>query len=618
MNRDMLQFLAHKAYKLREWSIKLPTYAGSGHPTSALSAADIMAALFFDAMHYDPDNFENPNNDRFILSKGHASPVLYAVWRELGKLTDEQMKTYREINSPLEGHPTLRFAYTEAATGALGIGLSIGLGEALAARLDNRDYYTYVLLGDGELAEGCIWEAAEVAAYYKVENLIAIADINRLEQSGQTMYGYEIEKYAKKFEAFGWQTFSIDGHNLQELAGTLKTAREMYQGKPKIILAHTVKGKGVSFVENKNGYHGKPFSKEELPKALKELKENYSDAAQYTGNYVWKPDKPKNDQPHTFEPVHMPEPNYHYAEKIPTRKAFGQALAELGNVNQSVIALDGDVKNSTYTEIFEAAHPKRFFECFIAEQNMVSMGVGFDRRGKMPFIATFGAFMTRAHDQIRMAAIGQSTIKLIGSHAGVSIGQDGPSQMGLEDIAMMRALPNSIVLYPSDAVSTYKLLEQMANYNKGISYMRTTRMATPVHYRNDDEFPIGGCKIVRVSDRDEACVVAAGVTLFEALKAYEALQKENINISVIDLYSVKPLDAETLFKIGQASSNRVITVEDHYIQGGIGEAVATTLCNTTIEVINLAVAELPRSGKPEELLAWAGIDADAIIKAVKY
>lgn len=618
MNHEKQKFLEHKAYNLRKNSILLPSYAGSGHPTTCLSAADIVATLFFDIMQYDPDNFENPNNDRFILSKGHASALLYAVWHELGKITDAQMKTYRDINSSLEGHPTLRFKYTEAATGALGIGLSIGLGEALNAKLDARDYYTYVLLGDGELAEGAIWEAAELAAYYKVDNLIAIADINRLGQTGATMYGHHVQKYVDKFEAFGWQTFLADGHNVVDMAQVLTQAKEV-TGKPSIIIAKTIKGRGVDFAQDENGYHGKPFLQDELQRALHELEHNYQVAATYTNDIAWQPHMPKQEKPlEQKKAAKMPTPSYRIEEKIPTRKAYGQALAVLGTVNQNVVSLDGDVKNSTYAELFEAVHPKRFIECFIAEQNMVGMGIGFARRGKLPFISTFGAFMTRAHDQIRMAAIGQSTIKLIGSHAGISIGQDGPSQMGLEDIAMMRALPDSIVLYPSDAVSTYKLLEQMANYNDGISYMRTTRMATPVHYRNDEEFPIGGCKIVRVSQKDQACVIAAGVTLVEALKAYEILQQQNINICVIDLYSIKPLDTETVFRLGQASNNYIITVEDHYIQGGIGEAIAAAMCNTSIEVNSLAVSELPRSGKPEDLLSWAGIDAQSIVKAVMY
>lgn len=617
------KFLEYKAYRIRRWSLLMTAQAGSGHPTSCLSAADIVAALFFDTMHYDPDNFNNPNNDRFILSKGHASPLLYAAWGELGKVTDAELMTYRMFGSPLEGHPTLRFPYADGATGSLGMGLSIGLGMALSAKLDTLPYRTYVLLGDGEMAEGSVWEAIELAAYYKTDNLVAIVDCNRLDQTGQTMLGHDTQEYAERFAAFGWHAVAIDGHDMQQVMRALDDAKKITD-KPIAIIAKTFKGHGVNFVEDKNDFHGKALTKDDLTKALDELAINFPAAAAYHDDYDWKPKLPNHHEKITqisnaHTPIAMPEPTYNQEDKIATRKAYGQALAALGTVAPNVISLDGEVKNSTFAEIFEHAHPERFFQCFIAEQNMVSMGVGFNLRGKTPFISTFGSFMTRAHDQIRMAAIGQSTIRLVGSHAGVSIGQDGPSQMALEDIAMMRALPDSIVLYPSDAVSTYKLIEQMANYHDGISYLRTTRMETPVHYNNMDEFPIGGCKVVRQGDHDHACVVGAGVTLFEALKAYDQLKimEKPLNIAVIDLYSVKPLDVETLITIGKASNNHIITVEDHYLQGGIGEAVAYALRNSGITITCLAVSELPRSGKPEELLAAAGIDAQAIVDVVK-
>jgi transketolase len=618
------KFLEHKAYRIRRWSLLMTGQAGSGHPTSCLSAADIVAALFFDTMHYDPDNFNNPNNDRFILSKGHASPLLYAAWHEAGKLSNEELMTYRMFGSQLEGHPTLRFAYTEAATGSLGIGLSIGLGMALNAKLDKLTYRTYVLLGDGEMAEGSVWEAVEIASYYKADNLVAIVDVNRLDQTGQTMYGHETQSYVDRFNACGWHAVAIDGHDMQHVIRTLEDAKKII-GKPVAIIAKTFKGHGVTFAEDKNGYHGKSFSKDDLNKALDELAKNFPQAAAYHDEHIWKPKLPNHHEAiaqletKKNTSISMPQPKYNKEENLATRKAYGQALAALGNVAPHAISLDGEVKNSTFAEIFEHAHPERFFQCFIAEQNMVSMGVGFDLRGKIPFISSFGAFMTRAHDQIRMAAIGQSTIRLVGSHAGVSIGQDGPSQMALEDIAMMRALPESIVLYPSDAVSTYKLVEQMANYHDGISYLRTTRMDTPIHYNNTDEFPIGKCKVVRQSDHDSACVIGAGVTLFEAVKAYDQLanQEKPIHIAIIDLYSVKPLDTETLITLGKTSNNQIITVEDHYLQGGIGEAVSYALRNSGITITCLAVTKLPQSGKPEELLASAGIDAQAIVNAVK-
>jgi transketolase len=615
------KFLESKAYQLRRWSLLMTGQAGSGHPTSCLSAADIVAALFFNTMHYDPDNFHYPNNDRFILSKGHASPLLYAAWHELGKVTNEELMTYRVFGSPLEGHPTLRFAYAEAATGSLGMGLSIGLGMALNATLDKLDYHTYVLLGDGEMAEGSVWEAIQLAAYYKADNLVAIVDCNRLEQTGETMYDHNLNAYVERFKAFGWHTVAIDGHDMQEVMRSLDDARKI-TGKPTAIIAKTFKGHGVTFVEDKNGFHGKALTKDDLKKALDELAHNFPDAAHYHNEYEWEPKLPHHieiTQKQNNQNISVPEPTYNKADKVATRKAYGQALAALGTVDTDVISLDGEVKNSTFAEIFEHAHPERFFQCFIAEQNMVSMGVGFNLRGKKAYISTFGAFLTRAHDQIRMAAIGQATIHLVGSHAGVSIGQDGPSQMALEDIAMMRALPDSIVLYPCDAVSTYKLVEQMAAYDTGISYLRTTRMDTPVYYNNTDKFAIGGCKVLRQSDTDQACVVGAGVTLFEALKAYDQLEvmEKPIRIAIIDLYSIKPLDVETLIKIGKAANNRIITVEDHYLQGGIGEAVTYALRNTGINITCLAVTELSRSGKPEELLAAAGIDAQAIVNAVK-
>jgi len=616
---ELISFLEQTAYRMREWSLKMTTKAGSGHATSALSAADIMAVLFFYAMRYDPDNFNNPNNDRFILSKGHAAPILYAVWKEVGKLTEEDLLSYRSFGSVLEGHPTLRFPYAEAATGALGIGLSIGAGEALCAKLDTRSYKTFVLMGDSEVSEGCIWEAVQVAAFYKLNNLIGIIDCNRLGQSTPTMEALEgdaADRFKKMFASFGWEPFIVNGHDVKALMKTMDEARDVTD-KPAIIIAKTKKGYGVDLFEDKEGFHGKALKPDQLTVALDQLKKRFP-AAAVPSTYDWKPTLPK-DEPRDFpcEIGAMKKPTFTVGEEIPTRKVYGQALAELGNVCQTVVSLDGEVKNSTYAEIFEKAHPDRFFQCFIAEQNMVSMAVGFNRRGKIPFASTFSAFLSRAHDQIRMAAIGNASLRLVGSHAGVSIGQDGPSQMGLEDIAMMRAIPDSVVLYPADAVSTYQLVHAMANYDAGISYLRTTRMATPILYHNDEPFEIGGCKVLKQSDDDQVCVIGAGVTLFEALKAYEQLAREGVSLSVIDLYSIKPLDLQTIRSVVNKSGKRVITVEDHYVQGGLGEAVAVALCNDEIQIMNLAVIKLPRSGKPAELLADAGIDAAAIVHAVR-
>lgn len=616
--QPLYQFLQRKAYNLRVASLTMTSVAGSGHPTSCLSAADIVSTLFFYAMQFDPQHFNNPHNDHFILSKGHAAPLLYAAWKEMGFLTYEELLAYRSINSPLEGHPTKRFAYAECATGSLGMGLSIGVGMGLAARLNAGDSRAYVLMGDAEIAEGSVWEAAELASFYELDNVIAIVDDNRLGQSTESLHGRNSARYAQQFAAFGWATHVVDGHDITALQQVLDQARAT-QGQPTVIIAQTYKGYGVSFIEDVLGWHGKALDKEQLEQALQELAQKFPEAASYDENsYHWKPKllprgEPKNS--HSF--VSLTKSTYTPGESIPTRKAYGKVLAQLGGIYPDIVCLDAEVKNSTYADIFEDAFPDRFVQCFVAEQNMVGMGVGFDRCGAIPFISTFGVFFNRAFDQIRMAAIGNARLRLVGSHAGVSIGQDGPSQMALEDIALMRTLPNSVVVYPSDAVSTHALVYEMVNYTAGISYLRTTRMATPVIYDSDEKFPIGGCKVLRSTTHDAACVVAAGVTLVEALKAYELLKKEDIHIAVIDLYSIKPLDVSTLIQVGRASNNRIITVEDHYHAGGLGEAVISALRTPHINVACLAVPMLPRSGQPHELLALMGIDAQAIVTAVK-
>lgn len=611
-------FLEYKAFNLRKASLLMTTLAGSGHPTSCLSGADLVAALFFYAMYYDPNNSENPNNDRFILSKGHAAPLLYAAWQQVGVISQEELFTYRKIDSVLEGHPTRRFPYTQVATGALGIGLSIGAGMALSALLHKRSFYTYVLLGDGELAEGSIWEAAELASFYRLHNLVALVDCNRLGQSDESLHGHHVDRYAKKFEAFGWKTEIIDGHDMIQIMSALDKARA-HKDQPTAIIAKTFKGHGVEMLENKEHWHGKVVSKADINTALEQLETRFPAAVHYQDNYDWKPQLPaavSNDGTIQCRDTEIPDVVYKKNDSIATRRAYGNALVAAGRACPAIVSLDGDVKNSTFAELFEAKFPERFFQCFIAEQNMVSMGVGFDRCGDIPFISTFAAFFSRAHDQIRMAAIGTANIRLVGSHAGVSIGADGPSQMGLEDIALMRALPDSIVLYPCDAVSTHQLVGLMVTYNKGISYLRTTRMETPVLYESDERFSIGGCKILRQSANDKVCIIAAGVTVFEALDAYEQLKQQGVMVSVIDLYSIKPIDAQTVIQVGGASGNRIITVEDHYLQGGMGQAVAYELRNTPITLECLAVTKLPRSGEPKQLLAWAGIDATAIVNAV--
>ncbi len=596
--------------------VRMTTKAGSGHLTSALSAADIISVLFFDVMNYDPTNPKNPNNDHFILSKGHAAPILYAVWKEVGFLTQEELMTYREFDSVLEGHPTPRFPWAEAATGSLGQGLSVGAGMAMNAKMFHHDYYTYVLMGDSEVAEGSIWEAAEIAAYYNLSNLIGIIDANRLGQTTQVMDGHHTEKTAEKFRAFGWHTIEVPGHDVEQLIKAFREAKK--SDKPVMIIAKTYKGYGVDLVEDENGHHGKALKPEQAEIALEQLEKRFSKAANYVDPHSWKPEVPHVKQAQTqCEIIIMRKPDYKIGQSYKTRQAYGDALAALGDVCTNVVALDGEVKNSTFAETFEKAHPDRFVQSFIAEQNMIGMAVGFEKLGKIPFASTFSSFMSRAFDQIRMAAIGRAALRLCGSHAGVSIGQDGPSQMGLEDITIMRTLPDSIVLYPSDAVSTWKLVELMANYHDGISYLRTTRMGTPIRYANDEEFKIGGCKVLKQGSNDVACIVAAGITVVNALQAAATLEEQGIAVSVIDLYCVKPLDVQTLLEVGKKSGNRIITVEDHYQAGGIGEAVSFAVRNAEIQVDCLFVDRLPRSGTPDELMGYEEIDADAIVKTVK-
>jgi transketolase len=613
VSADTIKRLKARAYNLRVLSLKATTEAGSGHPTSALSAADIVAALFFHAMQFNTEQPDAPDNDRFILSKGHAAPVLYAAWEQVGVLTESELMTLRHFSSVLEGHPTARFAYTEAATGSLGCGLSIGLGMALSSRLSKQHFYTYVLLGDSEMAEGSNWEAIEIAAHYKTDNLIAIVDLNRLGQSTETLDDHHLKQHVERWQAFGWHTICIDGHVMEQVVAALDEARSI-EGRPTVIVAYTIKGYGLAGIENKEGYHGKAFSKEQLPKLLNELAERFPEEAHMQIERVLlKPGERKRAQRGAAE---IPLASYKIGELVATRKAFGQTLTLLGDYYPEIVSLDAEVKNSTFAELFERRFPERFVQCFVAEQNMIGMAVGFASRHYIPFASTFACFLSRAHDQIRMAATGRAALRLVGSHAGVSIGQDGPSQMGLEDIALMRALPDSIVLYPCDAVSTYGLTHQMALYEHGMSYLRLTRMDTPVIYDAKETFKIGGCKVLRESDNDVACIVAAGITVFEALKAYEELKAKNISVSIIDLYSIKPLDADTLKRIAKKSRGRVITIEDHFIQGGLGEAVCYELRNEDCRIELLAVKELSRSGKPEELLAYHRIDATAIIESV--
>ncbi len=615
-SKQLYPHVGQKAYNLRRWSLVATTEAQSGHPTSCLSAADIMAVLFFHVLKLNKHDIHSVTNDYFILSKGHAVPLLYAVWHELGFLSSQELMSLRRFDSVLEGHPTPRFPCVDVATGSLGIGLSIGVGVALNKLIQHVNAYTYVLMGDSECAEGSVWEAAENAAYHKLSNLVAIVDLNRLGQSGETLDDHHAEQHKLRWEAFGWNDFVVDGHSLSDLIAVFDAIRVQKSEKPTAVIAKTFKGFGVPSLQDKEGLHGKPVPVKELPKVLEELQEQFP---QYAHN---------EEIAKTFScPLRIvPQQNFSdrsvpaeiiQAEPLATRKAFGMALRYFGNSISNLVVLDAEVKNSTYTDLFEQQFSKRFVECFIAEQCMIGAATGFAATGAIPFSATFGAFLTRAHDQIRMAAISQTPLRIMGSHAGVSIGEDGPSQMALEDIAMMRTVPNSVVLYPADGVATFKLVECMIRYNEGISYLRTTRAATPKLYSADETFVIGGCKVVRQSDKDVACIVAAGITLFEALKAYEQLSKENIFVSIIDCYSIKPLDTKTITEVARNAASRIITVEDHYREGGLGEAIASALINERMHITMLAVNKLPRSGKPEELLDYESINAQALVLQVR-
>ncbi len=609
---NTLSTLRNIATQLRIDSIRSTTEAGSGHPTTCMSAAEIVASLFFGEMKHDPKDPGNIDNDRFVLSKGHAAPILYAVWAEAGLFPREELLQLRRIGSDLEGHPTPRLRFVDVATGSLGQGLCAGVGMALNARRIGSDYRTYVLLGDGELAEGSVWEAASMAVHYKLDNLCAIVDVNGLGQSQATQFDHDMERIAAHWKGWGWQTLTVDGHDVQQLTDAYATARGT-SGRPTVVLARTLKGKGVAWIEGKEGWHGKALKKEEAQKAIQELEQQMTPASG-TPTIARPRSKSRTDPAPDYGKIAAPA--YKKGDLVATREAWGTALAALGAVDTRVVALDADVKNSTFSEKFEKAHPQRFFEAFIAEQGMIGAAMGLAARGAIPFPSTFACFLTRAADFIRMAGISFVNVKLAGSHAGVSIGEDGPSQMALEDLAMFRAVPNCTVLYPCDAMSTERLVVEMARLD-GLAYMRTSRPKTPLLYGPDETFPIGGCKVLRQSNSDAATVIAAGVTVHEALKAHDDLQKSGINIRVIDLYSVQPVDVATLTAAAQATDGVVLTVEDHYSTGGIGDAVSEALVPAGVVVRRLAVREIPRSGQPEELMDRYGISARHIADAVR-
>ncbi|MCP9446448.1 MAG: transketolase [Nitrospira sp.] len=613
VSSDLITFLRNKATQLRIDSVRATSEAGSGHPSSCCSAADIVAVLFFSVMRYDPRTPKASNSDRFVLSKGHAAPLLYAAWAEAGLFPTDDLLQLRTLTSDLEGHPTPRLPFVDMATGSLGQGLAVGVGLALnAKRLEKNSARTYVLMGDGESVEGSVWESVELARHFKLDNLCAIVDVNRLGQSDPTMLQHDMQAYKARWRGFGWNALVVDGHNHKALLAAFAEAAKV-KGKPTVLLAKTLKGKGISFMENHPSWHGKPIPKgAESQKAIDELTRLIKPSKAVP---KIKPLPPPTSRAKPTKS--MASPFYKLGDLVATREAFGTALVALGEADPSVVALDADVKNSTYTDKFAKQFPDRFFENFIAEQNMVGAAAGLAACGNVPFVATFAAFFTRAYDFIRMAAISESNIKLVGTHVGVSIGEDGPSQMGLEDIAMMAAQPGMTVLYPSDATATHRLVEAAARH-KGMTYLRTGRPKTPVLYGPEESFHIGGSKVLRQSSADSLTIVAAGVTLFEALKAYDKLQAAGISVRVIDLYSIVPIDRTTLLDSARATQNRILTVEDHYAHGGLGDAVLNAVSTEGIKVHKLAVRQIPHSGKPEELIDHYGIGARTIVEAVNH
>jgi transketolase len=588
-------------------SIRASTAAGSGHPTSSLSAAHLLAVLWADHLRYDVDDPRNLGNDRFVLSKGHASPLMFSLLKAAGAISDEQLMSFRRFGSPVQGHPVPveGMPWIDVATGSLGQGLPIGLGMALAMKLDDSPARVWVLLGDSEVAEGSVWEAMENASFHGAANLNAILDMNRLGQRGPTMLEWNGRAYVDRARAFGWDAFEVDGHDVEAIHGAYRRAEESRD--PTLVVARTEKGHGVSFLRDKEGWHGKALDEEQAARAIEELGGERRIAFTPPKPEPWSPPEPKRSRPD------LPA----YEDAVATRKAFGEALRALAAARTDVVALDGEVANSTHTEDLAAVAPDRFVEMFIAEQAMLGAGVGMQVLGKVPFAATFGAFLSRAYDFVRMAAIGRANLRLCGSHAGVSIGEDGPSQMALEDLAMMRAVHGSTVLYPADGNSTAKLTAAMADL-RGISYLRTTREKTAALYGRDEEFPIGGSKVFGGEAGDRVALVGAGITVHECLAAVGLLGAEDVSARVIDCYSIKPIDVRTL-RAALRDTGLLVVVEDHWVEGGLGDAVLDALASEgdmSGRVVKLGVEQMPGSGTPQELRDWAGISASRIAERV--
>lgn len=615
MDANTVQELRDIAQKLRILCIQGTNASNSGHPTSCCSMAEIMSVLFFKTMRYRLDAPRDPSSDRLILSKGHAAPILYAAWATAGLFPEKELLNLRKIDSDLEGHPTPRLSFVDVATGSLGQGLSCAAGMAYTGKyFDKASYRVYCIIGDGESAEGSIWEALSFAGYYKLDNLVAIFDINRLGQSEPTAFQHHMEIYKTRLDSFGFNTYIIDGHDVESLCKAFSDGANV-RNKPTAVICKTYKGKGIPGIEDAENWHGKPLG-DKAPAAIEALEK------QMVSKGPWKlaPQRPEKEDapPVNLSNIRLSEPpNYKLGEKIATRLAYGTALAKLGTNNSRVVALDGDTKNSTFADKFKKAHPDRFIECYIAEQNLVGVGIGCGCRGRaVPFASTFAAFFTRAFDQLRMGAISQANIKCIGSHAGISIGEDGPSQMALEDLAMFRSIPGCVVFYPSDAVSCERACELAANY-KGIVFIRTSRPATAVIYPNDENFQIGMSKVVLKSGADQALVIGAGITLSEAMNAAGTLKKANVNVRVLDIFCLKPLDQKTIVSNAKECGGRIVVVEDHYPEGGIGDAVCSAVAQErNIVVKHLAVRGVPRSGPSAALLNMFGIDAEHIVKAV--